>query len=60
MAFWKKIYRPLEELQANLDVWLQEYHAAYILEKLAVCQMKSSSIHRMSSASTVFLSHTIF
>ena len=26
VAFRKKIYRTLEELQADLDVWLQEYN----------------------------------
>ena len=26
MAAWKKIYRTLDELQADLDTWLQEYN----------------------------------
>ena len=26
MAFRKKIYRTLEELQADLDAWLEEYN----------------------------------
>lgn len=26
VVFWKKIYRTLEELQADLDVWIQEYN----------------------------------
>jgi transposase InsO family protein len=27
VAFRKKVYRTLEELQADLDAWLQEYNA---------------------------------
>ncbi|WHZ22483.1 MAG: hypothetical protein OJF47_001595 [Nitrospira sp.] len=26
VAFWKKIYRTLEELQGDLDAWMQEYN----------------------------------
>jgi hypothetical protein len=26
VACWKKIYRTLDELQADLDAWMQEYN----------------------------------